>query len=192
MNILLAIILGFTFGLILQRIGAADPDKIVGMLRLNDLHLAKTILAGIGISSILLFAGIAVGMIGQSHISIKSLYVGVIVGGLIFGIGWAISGFCPGTGVVAWGTGRLDALFFIIGGLFGAGIFAKQFSAINATILFEKMLGGKVTLVNTNACDAVVSGAVAPLLAIGMGIIMIVLAVILPGINPADKKQKEK
>ena len=93
MEIILAVLLGTLFGFVLQRIGAADPDKIINMLRLKDLRLIKTIIAGIGGSSILLFAGMVTGLMDNSHLSVKSMYWGVIVGGAIFGLGWAMSGF---------------------------------------------------------------------------------------------------
>ncbi len=53
MNIVLAIILGLLFGFILQKAGAANPQRILGMLRLNDLHLAKVILFAIGINKLM-------------------------------------------------------------------------------------------------------------------------------------------
>jgi len=180
MNIFLAIVIGAIFGFILQRVGAADPDKILGMLRLTDLHLAKTILTGIGVSSILLFLGLAIGWISPSHIHVKSLYAGVLMGGLVFGLGWAISGFCPGTGVVAMGAGRKDAAFFVLGGLVGAALFMVMYGPFSSTCLFHGLLGGKVTLAQAGKFKALIGGAAGTFVAVVIGLVFIVLSAKLP------------
>lgn len=149
MSILYATILGLLFGFILQKTGAANPQKVIEMLRLRDFHLMKTILFSIGFSSLALFLLLSTSIIDSGHISIKSSYIGVIVGGAIFGIGWAISGFCPGTGVVAAGAGRKDALSFIVGGLLGAFIYMLAYASLKPSFLFDK-LGDKITLVATS------------------------------------------
>jgi uncharacterized membrane protein YedE/YeeE len=148
MNIVLAIILGLLFGFILQKAGAANPQRIIGMLRLNDLHLMKVILFAIGISSLTLFILLGTGIINSGHISVKSSYLGVIVGGGIFGLGWAISGFCPGTSLVAAGAGRKDALSSIAGGLLGAFAYMLMYASLKSSFLFNK-LGDKITLATT-------------------------------------------
>ena len=151
MIILFAIIVGLLFGFVLHRVGAGNPQKIINMLRLQDLHLAKVILFGIGSSSLILFILLATGLIDQSHISIKAAYAGVIIGGLIFGVGFAIGGYCPGTCLVGLGGGRKDALSFVIGGLFGAGVFTLMYGWIDSTFpfLFKSIAGGKTTLADT-------------------------------------------
>jgi len=151
MNILLAIIVGLAFGFALHRAGAGNPQYIINMLRLKDLHLAKVILFAIGTSSLLLFLLLFAGLIDQSHISIKSAYTGVILGGLIFGIGFAVGGYCPGTCLVGFGGGRKDALFFILGGLIGAGIFTLIYGWLKSTFpaIFNTIAGGKTTLADT-------------------------------------------
>jgi uncharacterized protein len=150
MEIILAILIGLLFGFVLQKIGAASPQRIVDMLRLKDFHLMKAIFLGIGLSSLLLFAMMALGIVDNGNLSVKTAYIGVIIGGAIMGAGWAISGFCPGTGVVAAGAGRKDALFFISGGLVGAFIFTLAYGLLKSTFLFQKIGGGKVTIAMTN------------------------------------------
>ena len=157
MDIFYAILLGTAFGFVLQRIGAADPDEIVGMLRLSNLRLAKAILLAIGLSSLVLFGGMTIGVIDAGHLSVKTSYVGVGVGGLLLGAGWALSGFCPGTGVVAAGTGRRDALAFLVGGLAGAALFMGSYAPLAETLLFDEVLGGKATLANTESYDALLT-----------------------------------
>ena len=149
MEIFLAVFIGLLFGFVLQKTGAANPQRIIDMLRLKDFHLMKAILLGIGLSSIFLFALMALGLIDNGNLSVKTANIGVIIGGAILGLGWAISGFCPGTGVVAAGAKRKDALFFILGGLAGAFVFTLIYGSLGSTFVFNKIDGGKTTLAET-------------------------------------------
>jgi hypothetical protein len=146
MTIFLAIVIGASFGAVLDRIGASNPSVITGMLTLRRLNLMKTILLAIGTGSILMFGGQMLGLVEVGHMSVKTAYVGVFLGGLMLGVGWAASGFCPGTGVCAAASGRKDALFFIAGGLLGAAAYMVSYPAWKAWGLLDKVLGGKVTL----------------------------------------------
>ena len=180
MSIVLAILIGFGFGFVLFKIGAADPDKIMGMLRLKDMHLMKAILTGIGVASLLLFAGMLIGVIDPGHLDVKGMYWGIIPGGLLLGLGWAIAGFCPGTGVVAAGSGRKDAWFFILGGLVGAALYMAAYESVNATGMLEAIWGGKATLVSTGNSTAWIDAAWSPYLAMVIGVVFMGLARMVP------------
>ncbi|MGV6850118.1 MAG: YeeE/YedE thiosulfate transporter family protein [Marinibacterium sp.] len=145
-SILLAIGLGLAFGVALDRVGATNPSVLGKMLNLTDLRLAKAILLAIGTGSVLMFGGQILGLVDVGHMSVKTAYAGVFIGGLLLGAGWAVSGFCPGTGVVAAASGRKDALFFIAGGLLGAAAYMVTYPAWKASGLLDKIAGGKVTL----------------------------------------------
>lgn len=128
----------------------------------------------------MLFLGILFGIFDAGHLSIKGMYWGVIVGGLFLGFGWAIGGFCPGTGLVAAGSGRLDGLFFILGGLVGAGLFTWMYGSLENTWLLKDVLGGKSTLVFTGGSTALFSSRLSAFLAVFIGIVFIVIARLLP------------
>ncbi len=184
MNVFLAIVLGLLFGFILQKVGAANPQRIIDMLRFKDLHLMKAILLGIGISSLLLFSFLGLGIIDVSHVSVKPSYWGVIVGGAILGLGWAVSGFCPGTGVVAAGAGRKDALSYILGGLLGAFSFMLVYAPLKSSALYND-LGGKITLAATGSdkFEALLPDIPSIIVAGAIAIIFIFIAWKLPSKN---------
>jgi len=113
----LILVFGFLFGAILQSARLNKYNTISGMARLEDYTVAKAILVAIGVGAILL--NIEIGM-GYATYHVKPLIlVGISIGGLIFGTGMAILGYCPGTMAVSVGEGSLDALVGIVGSIFG-------------------------------------------------------------------------
>ncbi|WP_298805729.1 hypothetical protein [uncultured Lentibacter sp.] len=181
MEILLAIVIGAAFGAVLDRIGATNPTFIGRMLALTNLNLMKTILLAIGTGSVLMFAGQMVGLVDVGHMSVKAAYVGVFVGGLMLGAGWAASGFWPGTGVCAAASGRKDALFFIAGGLLGAAAYMVTYPAWKASGLLDDVMGGKTTLgaVPGSKFDGLTAMS-GDIIGILMGLAFIVIAFVLP------------
>jgi len=181
MNIVLAIILGVVFGFALQRVGANNPQNIINMLRLKDLHLMKAIFFAIGISSAGLFLLMALGVISSGHLSVKSSYIGVIVGGAMLGLGFAVSGYCPGTSLTALADGRKDALFFVGGGLIGALLYTLVYGSIMESWLFAEIAGGKVMLATgSEKFEPLLPMVPGALLATAIGIIFMLIAWKLP------------
>ncbi len=180
-TILLAIVIGAAFGATLDRIGAANPNMIGKMLNLTNLHLMKTILLAIGVGSILMFGGQMAGLVSVGHMSVKAAYIGVFLGGLLLGGGWALSGYCPGTGVCAAATGRKDALFFIAGGLLGAAAYMATYPAWKASGLLDNIAGGKVTLgaVPESGYDGL-TAVPGDILGIVLGAVFVIVAFVLP------------
>lgn len=177
-SILLAILIGAAFGFVLDRIGATSPSWIGRMLSLTNLHLMKTILLAIGVGSVLMFAGQMAGLVDVGHMSVKAVYPGVFLGGLLLGAGWALAGYCPGTGVAAAATGRKDAWFFVLGGLVGAAGYMVSYPFWKGTGLLE---GRKLTLGNVPEAgyDALL-GLPGDVIGIVMGLLFIAAAFVLP------------
>ena len=126
------IILGFLFGAILQYAKLNKYNVISGVATLDNLAVAKAIAVAIGVGAILL--NIEIGM-GLAAYHVKPFVLGgIIIGGLIFGVGMAILGYCPGTLAISLGEGSTDALVGVIGGLFGGVVYTLILPSIQGIL----------------------------------------------------------
>lgn len=121
MMLVLTLIFGFVFGAILQSARLNRYNTISGMARLEDYTVAKAISVAIGVGAILLNVEIGLGF-ASFHVK-PLLLTGIIGGGLIFGAGMAILGYCPGTVAVSLGEGSIDAFVGILGGIAGGVVY---------------------------------------------------------------------
>jgi len=128
-----ALLIGMAFGATLSLSGAASHRMIVNALRLKDLRLLKIILTALGVGMLgvnLLDAA------GMAHLKIKPAYLlGVVLGGVLFGVGFALAGYCPGTCLVATAERKKDALFVLLGGLLGATTFGLIYPAVKPFLI---------------------------------------------------------
>lgn len=122
------LILGFLFGAVLQYANLNKYNVISGLAIRENFTVAKAIAIAIGIGAILLNIEIALGF---SSYHVKPFIVGgLILGGLIFGTGMAILGYCPGTLAISFGQGSVDAFIGIIGGLTGGIVYTLVLPSI--------------------------------------------------------------
>ncbi len=140
---LVALVAGVAMGALIYAARASEPAQIARMLRLEDLSVLKFMLTTIAVGTVLVYA---LSLATPVHFAIKPAYlVGVLVGGGIFGVGFALGGYCPGTCVVGAGAGRRDALFAVLGGLVGALVFTLVYRPLVVPLMRPLQLG-KVTL----------------------------------------------
>ena len=132
-DMMYGLVTGILFGFLLQKGRVLRYDKQIGALRLLDMTLVKFMLSAIVVGMIGTYALVDLGM---AKLSVKPMIVGaVVIGGLIFGVGWGLFGYCPGTSLGAVGEGRLDGLWGIAGMLAGAAIYAEAYPTMKATVL---------------------------------------------------------
>lgn len=130
---LLGLFTGVIFGFLLQKARVLRYEKQVGALVFKDMTIFKFMLSAIIVGMFGIMALYDLELITLSH---KSMNVGgVLLGGAMFGIGWAIMGFCPGTSVGAIGEGRWHAIFGALGMVVGAAIYAELYPFFKATVL---------------------------------------------------------
>ena len=122
MSLIFGLMTGILFGFILQKSGILSYEKQVGALRLIDMTVFKLMLSAIIVGAIGIYFFHDIGVI---KLSLKATSIGgQIAGGLIFGIGWALLGYCPGISAGALGEGHIDALWGMFGMLFGGAVYA--------------------------------------------------------------------
>lgn len=131
---------GVLFGFLLQKGGVTKYDVIIAQLLLTDFTVVKVMLTATAAGTIGVHLLRSLGL-AELHPKPGSLG-STAVGGLIFGVGFGILGYCPGTVAGAVGQGSLDALLGGVAGiLLGAGVFSELFPKLNEKILNKGHFG---------------------------------------------------
>lgn len=132
-QVVLGLLTGIAFGFLLQKGGVTSYDVIIGQLLLTDFTVLEVMLSAVLVGMIGIVAMRAAGLVRPHCVSGSA--GSTIAGGLIFGAGFAILGYCPGTAAGAAGTGALDAIAGVAGIVLGAGIFARVYPRLDRSVL---------------------------------------------------------
>lgn len=126
-----ALIIGILFGVVLESVGFGNAKRLNGVFYLRDMVVFKFMLPAMTTAvigyTILWEWGF---LVTENTYLMPTVYGAYIVGGILFGVGFAVSGWCPGTAVVGFFTGKYDAGIFIIGVIVGSILFNELFPVI--------------------------------------------------------------
>ena len=147
-TLMLGALTGLLFGFLLQKGGVTRFDVIVGQFLLRDFTVAKVMLTAIVVGGVGVYGMLALGMIDVLHVKATHLLANA-AGGLIFGIGMAVLGYCPGTGVAAIGDGSRHAVPGVLGMVLGAALFAETYPWLAAHVLPWGELGKETAVTAT-------------------------------------------
>ncbi|MGJ8723241.1 MAG: YeeE/YedE thiosulfate transporter family protein [Roseibacillus sp.] len=137
---MLAAIFGTLFGSLLNKGRVTDYNVIVNFFRFRDMTVPKVMLTAITVGSIGVYLFARLDWIAGYHIK-DTLVLGVSLGGLLFGAGMVIYGYCPGTGIAAAAIGSVHALIGMVGMLVGGILYALSYGWVNEHILSVGVLG---------------------------------------------------
>lgn len=135
------VLFGFIFGILLHRGGVTDYNVIVNQFRFRDFTVLKVMFTAIVMGGLGLFLLKGQGL-ANLHIKPATM-VAVVAGAALFGVGMVLYGYCPGTGVAAVASGKLDALAGFAGMLVGGALYAWAYPWISAQVLPLADLGKK-------------------------------------------------
>ena len=140
-----ALIIGIAFGWCLESAGMGSARKLAAQFYLTDLTVFKVMFSAIVTAMLGLFWLGRLGVLDLSRVYVPETFLlPQLVGGLIFGVGFALGGLCPGTSCVAAVTGRLDGAALVLGmwsGVLGTGLFFPSLQAF-----YERTPRGALTL----------------------------------------------
>ncbi|MDO9465874.1 MAG: YeeE/YedE thiosulfate transporter family protein [Thiobacillus sp.] len=126
------LVLGLVFGFLLQKGGVANYEVLMGQFFLTDFTVIKIMLTAVTVGMLGIFSLRALGLV-ELHVK-PTRYAANIAGGLLFGVGLGLLGYCPGTGVAALGQGNYDAIAGILGLMAGSYLYAETSGYLGSTI----------------------------------------------------------
>lgn len=148
-RLLLGLVTGIVFGVLLQKARVAKYRVIVGQFLLRD----WTVLRVVGTAVLVGGAGVyLMRELGVVTLHVKpTLVAGILVGGVLFGFGMALLGYCPGTSMAAMGEGRRDAAAGVLGMLTGAFVHVAFYGSWRPLVYGGPDLGEQTLATATNS-----------------------------------------
>jgi hypothetical protein len=130
-GLIVALVLGFAFGFVLERAGFGRSTKLAAQFYLRDMTVFKVMFSAIVVAMLGLVVADGLGLadlqaIALSGASFTFLWP-MVAGGLLLGVGFIISGYCPGTSIVAAASGNVDGLFTVMGVVVGSLLFGELY-----------------------------------------------------------------
>ena len=130
-SLIIAFVIGIGFGFMLERGGFGSSRILAAQFYLGNMRVLKVMFTAIVTAMLGIFYLSVIGYVDLSLIYISNTYiVPQVLGGLILGIGFVIGGYCPGTSMVAFSTGKIDGLVYVLGVAFGIFVFGEMFPMI--------------------------------------------------------------
>ncbi|MHB8799201.1 MAG: YeeE/YedE thiosulfate transporter family protein [Thermoanaerobaculia bacterium] len=165
-GLLVGTLVGFAFGFVLERAGFGNAKNLAAQFYLTDTRVLKvmfsaiaTACAGIGLLS-------GLGVLDLSLLTVPETFVGPhVVGGLLLGIGFMVSAYCPGTGVVAMASGKWDGFWSIVGVTVGSFLFGLFYGPLEG--FYKSGAMGSVTIAQATGLPFSVLAAGVVAMAIG-------------------------
>lgn len=131
--------IGILFGFLLDKGGVTKYTFILNQLLLKEFRVFKIIATAVITGMIGLYTLVT---LNYTELHLKPCRVrAIIIGGFIFGVGFAVLGYCPGTAAGAMGTGSLHGMIGVVGIMVGAGIFATVYPKIRETFIRKNDMG---------------------------------------------------
>ena len=141
-GLILAVVLGLFFGLFLERGGLGNPHKLTGVFYLTDFSVPKAMFTAILVAGTGLYLLSDLNILDMHRVWIvPTFFWPQLLGGALFGIGFLVSGYCPGTAVAGFASGRMDALVTMLGIGAGSLVFAVVYPALEGFYLSSSMEG---------------------------------------------------
>ncbi|MEZ5964676.1 MAG: YeeE/YedE thiosulfate transporter family protein [Planctomycetota bacterium] len=130
--LLLSALIGIAFGFWLERAGFGSSRKLTSIFYLRDFAVLQVMFTAIVAASLGLALLGTLGLVDTTSMyRMETVLLPQVVGGLVFGVGFVMGGWCPGTALVGLAAGKVDALVFLFGAMLGSLGFAAFFPALS-------------------------------------------------------------
>ena len=125
---LASLLIGIAFGVALEQAGFGSSRRLSGIFYFRDMAVLKVMFTAVIVAMLGITYAKTFGWVTMENVYfMPTLYAAQIVGGLVFGVGFVMSGWCPGTGAVGLASGKIDALVFLLGAIGGSMLYNEVY-----------------------------------------------------------------